>query len=527
MTSSDTHHPDHPLAESLQQQLGHDAHLVSLPERRPGRAVARARTRRRNRRSVLVAGAVVLLGAAAALPALRSQGSSDTEGDVATQGGILLPTGPLDLEWQRYQGGPDQRWDSFQDDDRGVIYTLATAPGIAADDDGTTTRALYRLGDDGSWQPVVLEGDTAPTAVDAAASDGLLYAVSTGPGAGSGDGDGVVRLSSSDDGGTTWTNEDLPSVAPPSTTVDWDRQQTLVVESHGSTTLALVTTTFTLATPEELFPELTALDDGGSGRGDLSIKIVEDGLAVVRPEGTGVDEDEDSGPEIVDQTGEDHVLRTVPWSELGVDGAEALMPPSQVLRSGDDGWQPLESPGASYANLTVAGGRFVLFGSPTGATPGPAVRSSEDGTSWDEVNVPAPGRIVGVNDVLVDVPDDFTGGIHASPDGGRTWQPVDLATTAGIAADSEVVAVSGGPLGLALITTDWTESQLVVSGDLVDWTATPLAEVTGIDAGATSTAVFVGADRIVVRVTPVSDGGDSLPPPETITAIAVPAAAAD
>jgi hypothetical protein len=518
MTSSDTHHPDRPLAELLQQQLGHDAHLVALPERQPHRAVARAQARRRNRRSVLVAGAVVLLGTAAVLPALRNQGSSGTEGDVATEGSFLLPTGPLDLEWQRYQGGPGQRWDSFQDD-QGVIYTLATAPGIAADDDGNTTRALYRLGDDGSWQPVVLDGDTAPTALDAAASDGLLYAVGTGPGSNDA---AVVRLSSSEDGGTTWTNEDLPNLAPPNTTLDWDRQQTLAVEAHGSTTLALVTTTFSLATPEELFPELTELDDGGSGRGDLSMKIVDDGLALVRPEGTVVDEDEDSGPVIVDPTGEDQVLRTIPWSELGVDGPEALTPPSQVLRSGNGGWEPLEGPGASYANLTVAGGRFVLFGSPTGATPGPAVRSSQDGTSWDEVDVPAPGRIVGVNDVLVDVPDDFTGDIHASADGGRSWQPVDLTTTAGIAADSEVVAVSGGPLGLALITTNWTESQLVVSGDLLDWTATPLPEVTGIDGSAT-TAVFVGADRIVVRATPSSDGGDSLPPPETITAVAVPA----
>jgi hypothetical protein len=509
------------IAELLRERLRADARLVDLPERRPERAADRARARRRHRRAGLVGGAVVLLAAATAVPVLRGSGS--TEGDVATTGEMFVRTGPLTLDWQRHAGGPGASREVFQGDD-GVIYALSTAPGGGASSEDRT-KTLYRLGDDGTWQPVVLDGDpgTAPDAIDVSSAGGLLYAVSTAPVAGD---SSVARLSTSGDGGVTWSTEDLPAVAPPSDQVAWDEYHSMAVESRGATTLALVTTSFEVADPEEIFPEMA------SSESYVAVPR-EEGLVLVRYYGLTTAPDEDSARSVQAdgdpsgaEEGAEEEVRTVPWSQIGVNGLAALHPPSRVFRAGDDGWEPLDSPGGNVIDLVVAGGRFVALSSSMGYRDdgaGSSARASADGSSWTDVALPATGRVVGVNDVLVDVPDDFTGVVQASTDGGVTWQPVDLTTAAGIEPGRVLTSVSGGPLGLALVTSepDGTDQTLTVTGDLVDWTTTPLREVTGIDEPV-GESVFVGADRIVVRATPYGDLDEATPPPETVTAVATP-----
>ena len=59
--------------------------------------------------------------------------------------------------------------------------------------------------------------------------------------------------------------------------------------------------------------------------------------------------------------------------------------------------------------------------------------------------------------------------------------------------------VATGPLGLAAVVfgENGPPTSLLVTGDLVDWTVTPLADVVGVDDVSTAN-VFVGEDRIVV-----------------------------
>ena len=216
------------------------------------------------------------------------------------------------------------------------------------------------------------------------------------------------------------------------------------------------------------------------------------------------------------------VVELVPWADLGVAGIEALGTQHQVFQHTGDGWEPVESTGLpaelGNADLTVAGGRFVVSGySMLGG--GTSAYSSADGASWAPVTAPT-AQVVGVGSALVALPNELSVA-HVSPDGGATWSEVDLAA-AGVTPGSFAADLDAGPLGLALVTAPVNGgpgAQLVVSGDLVDWTVTPLAEAIGT-ADILGTDLVVGADRVVITAsTPAAEVGA---PPGSVTAVGTP-----
>jgi hypothetical protein len=479
--------------------------------------------------------AVATAAAVAAPPLLRD--TDDASVISSASGSDLIPTGPLDLDWQVAEGGLSDLRSTFQDDE-GAVFALSTGPGVRYEDhpEGDYPRALYRLGEDGTWQPLPLDGER-PRASDVSGTGGLLYAISTGPASG---GDGVVaRLSTSEDGGQTWTSEDITPVDPPSAAVEWRRSSTMAVESNASTTVALVTTSF-YPDQEELFPELAAEDHAGEY---LGVEYRDEGLVLVRyselgPEpGAGtdatvpptelVDAEAASDGRVLSSDairGED--LRTIPWSDVGVDGPQAMAPQHQLFRRTGDAWELLPTAatgfeGLEWFELGVAGDRIVATGWAPGAEQSaPTVLTSSDGMSWSAVSAPAEGRVVGVGPALVNVP--WSGAvIHVSGDAGATWSEVDLAG-AGVDPGSVILEADGGPLGLALVLgreEDSTARQLAVTGDLADWTVTPLADIVGSD-GRMFAAPFVGEDRIVVVASLPSD--DPSLPTVTKTAVGTP-----
>jgi hypothetical protein len=547
------------IEQKLRHQLQRDAAAVQLPARDPERAARRSHARGRHRRLAAAGVAVATAAAVAAPPLLRDTDDPSVSISPASEAG-LLPTGPLDLDWQVAEGGLSglsrSVGSSMFQDDQGVVFALSTGPGVRYEDhpEGDYPRALYRLSEDGTWEPVLLDGER-PRASDVSEAGGLLYAVSTGPASG---GDGVVaRLSTSEDGGQTWTSEDVTPVDPPSTTVAWDRASTMAIESNAATTLALVTTSF-YPDQAELFPELAA-DDQAVGY--LGVEYRDEGLVLVRypmeevrsipgnetftappptaPPSAGTDtappptappsagsvagDEVDSTGKVPEVQGED--VRTISWSDLGVDGPEAVAPRHQLFRQTGDAWEPLPIAGGGFEDLEwldlgVAGERFVALGwASHGGETTPTVLTSSDGTSWSPVSVPADGRVVGVGPALVNVPWSGTV-IHVSGDAGATWSEVDL-TGAGAAQGSAILGADGGPLGLALVLgrEDSTARELAVTGDLADWTVTPLADIVGSDAGLLAVP-FVGEDRIVVVASQPSD--DPSQPTATKTAVGTP-----
>lgn len=553
------------LEDTLRDQLRRQAADLPLPDREPGRAVRRAAARRRNRR--VAAGATVALAllAVGVVPQLADGddgGGDPVTASVADAEGAGLPlTGPLTFDWRSAADGLSHVTSSFQADD-GTVYALSTGPGARYEDhpDGNHPLALYRLDGDGTWQPVLLDGDR-PRAVDATSAGGLLYAISTAP-----DGEGGYGpvLSSSADGGDTWSTDDIGAVAPPSDAVPWLKSSTMAIESDGQTTLAVVSTSFR-PNQEEVFPQLkepgayTRLQavpqaDGfalvesppamaptamaptaaGSDMAAAASAAEAERRAVIAgtPSTTAVDATDPpttTGPAGARDTSDvpalpgGTVVELVPWADLGVSGIEALGAQHQVFRHTGEAWAPVEPTGLPVdvfgLDLTVSGGRFVAAGhSLLGG--GTTAYTSADGASWAPVSAPE-AQVIGVGSALVSLPYDGTVA-HVSPDGGATWSEIDLAAF-GVRPGSLVAGVDAGPLGLALLVAPvgtGSSAQLVVSGDLVDWTVTPIEDVVG-RADLLGTTVVVGADRIVITAT-TGTGDTPGTIPSSVTAVGTP-----
>lgn len=545
--------------DTLRDELRREAAAVSLPGREPDAAVSRAHRRRNRHRASAAVAAVTVVAVAAAVTVPRVAGDEDGGVDVINPASTgLSPTGPLDLEWRSLDGGLYDMRAAFPDES-GVLYALSTGPGARTDDypDQDVPRALYTMGEDGTWQPTPLEGDR-PDAVDMAGAGGLLYAVSTGPAApatGADDGS-AARLSTSSDGGDTWANHEVPMPEAPSEAVEWTGTSSVAVESAGSTTLAAVTTMWS-PDLEALFPEVPW---DSPDQGNFMVEQREEGLVLLRftagpdgpdattPAGSSAPttvpaaggEDPEAPAEVRRQVAEEaeaaafeaasgtgealdpEVVRTIPWSDLGVGGLGDVDLHHQLLRHTGGGWEPVETTGLdgfSSFVLGVAGDRFVATGwGREGETSTTLV--SADGAAWTPIEG-VTGQVIGVGPALVDIPWESTT-IRVSGDAGATWNEVDLSDVAGIDEDSLLMSADGGPMGLALIATgpDGEARDLIVSGDLMDWTVTPVADVIQPGDEPVYVQPLVGEDRIVVNATMGVAGDDQ--PPLSRTAIGTP-----
>ncbi|HKE72261.1 MAG TPA: hypothetical protein VKB57_01525 [Acidimicrobiales bacterium] len=521
--------------DTLRDRLEHDAASVPLPPRTPARAAARARVRHRNRLVVTGVVAVLAVGTAVAVPTLLAQGEGRTPSAEVPATQPTLPPGPLDLSWRKPTSGGIMYAGAQVQSGSGTVYAISTAPGFHYGDPMSGTRwpiALYRLGDDGRWQPTDL-GGRRPYADNLAAAGDTLYAVSTAPGT------HTLRVGASRDGGDTWTSDELPPAAFPTGSHDLTRQSYGTVAAKGDQVLAMVVTRF--------YPDEDAIFPEKKGHPDYIVQRTPEGLALVKvdvfravpgpgggkaavlapgtatagaPTTTVPASPTTSQPRTAPSfpTKKAETIRTVPWSDLGLHGLEDLGPKAEIFERTGDGWERVEAEPADFGGqgeaLSVAGDRFVVTGI-YGLSEGAFV--SQDGRQWNRIPVATGDKVVGTGPGLVRYPQAGTK-VQVSTDGGTTWTAVDLGAE-GAEPNLQVISASGGPLGVALLLGDAQEHprQLVVSADLASWTVGDVAQAVGAGSYVKGWT-FVGADRIVVGAERAPGGNDA----ETVTAVGTP-----
>jgi hypothetical protein len=519
--------------ELLRDRLERDAASVALPPREPGRAVARARARRRHRRVAVGVAAVSALGLAS-IPLVAGRGD-DASVTTPGSGGLPPTTGPLDLDWRDAPGGLTLPRSTLQTQD-GSVYALSSGPGVH--DIAEPAMSAYRLAGDGTWQPLALPGDR-PRASTLAEAGGLLYAISTSPVAGGAS--PLPHVGVSPDGGRSWSDAPLPVTPAQVPVPGYRRVTTATLASKGTTTLALVNTTFE---PDigvyfpwtRTAPERYRLDQRDEG---LVLTWLRDryanGLPPNRPSpaeaaatGTpGPYATVPPGPQPTDAQDDDDTddVAIVPWSELGQSGKPEVGVSHELFVRSGDGWQKraadlsgLDDPDNFYdAQLSAVGDRFVIQGR-NQRVMGSTTRflaSDDDGAHWSAVQSPD-GAIFAAGTALVSAGDAT---LHVSTDAGGSWTDVDLAEV-GAAPGTRIGPGSvGGPLGAALILEDDRNGpvQVAVSGDLSTWVVRPLTDIVGPGTYVSAWA-FVGADRIVVGAEHSPGGRGS----GSVTAVGIP-----
>jgi hypothetical protein len=518
--------------ELLRDRLERDAASVALPAREPGRAVTRARARRRHRRVAVGVAAVSALGLAS-IPLVAGRGD-DASVTTPGSGGLPPTTGPLDLDWRDAPGGLTMPRSTFQTQD-GSVYALSSGPGVH--DIAEPAMSAYRLAGDGTWQPLALPGDR-PRASTLAEADGLLYAISTSPVAGGAS--PLPHVGVSPDGGRSWSDAPLPLSMLTQPAPGYERVTTATLASVGTTTLALVDTTFEpdigvffpwAATAPERY-RLEQRDEG------LVLTWLRDRYATGLPHRPPPAEAAAAGPEgpyatvppgpqPSDAQDDDDTddIAIVPWSELNQPGRPEIGVSHELFVRSGDGWQKrdadlsgLDDPdNFSDAQISAVGDRFVIQGR-NQRVMGSTTRflaSDDDGTDWSAVRSPD-GAIFAAGTALVSVREAT---LDVSTDAGGSWTDVDLAE-AGAAPGTRIGPGSaGGPLGAALILEDDRNRpvQVAVSSDLSTWVVRPLTDIVGPGTYESAWA-FVGADRIVVGAEHAPGGRGS----ESITAVGTP-----
>lgn len=516
------------IEQRMRTALRQGADRLQLPE--PGPTAARDRARRRVRRRQAGAGGaaaiVVVVGAITAsqyLPTHKVEFDSAAGAGGGAAGAVLD-----DLDWRDADGVVGDAKEVVQTAD-GVYFALSTAPGARREDhpDGAVPQALYRSTDGLSWEVADLGED--PWVADLGARGGVLYAVSTAPAT---QGDDTGQIGVSTDGGTTWMQADLPSTA---TAPDADVALQGPFARAGiavgeSAMLAVTSSTYRIA-GEDVF-------SADELHGDRAVLTTAAGMELLDascgestvPAVAGAPPQEAGAPEAVPspRAEADHVepspctredaepLRTVPWSELGLDSAADLRV-DELFRSEDgEHWEAIDAgalAGRDVVDLTAGPQGFLAVTRSHGAD-GSSVGllRSADGTAWEEVlGMGAVSALGFVGERIVGTTTSGHGTVEAvaSGDGGATWTRTDLTELVdpdGTGVVIAVVAQDAGALGAAVVTAAYREEPsqpgaaqltLLTSADGVRWSVTPLADI--VDGEPSSVAwVAVGEDSIVL-----------------------------
>ena len=480
----------------------------------PGPEDARRRAFRRKRRAqsgVLVLSVAALAGGSLAVVETRSPGHTPPRVN-AQPTGQAAPT--PDLAWKTVDGTVSYDRGHFTTSD-GVTYALSTAPGAKPSPNGDDPQELYATHDGVTWTHVSLGAD--PWVADLTASNGVLYALGTGPGAQ----DAMTyKLSTSSDGGAQWDGSSLPiDFSKPASSIPLQLTTSAHVARSGNTTVVVANGAYN--------PDFSSVPDLATA----PLRMTTTGVAALDYSGCKTEG-------AIATTGrtscEPKVGATHPWSEFGITDPAALQQLQVLVRDDGGDWKIVHlpsSPDTFVHDLTATTNGFVLVESvPSNGQSVERLLSSTDGQTW--VPLPSAGADVETvaisGDRIIGV-DPQTSAISVSNDAGATW--VTTPNVAGLVPGDGSIQAYGttadvGPLGYAVVvntgrevaggaTADPTKTPatlsptatvtdrhqyLLYSVDGTSWKVTDLA-TDGAPANGTVSTTSVGADHIDITYT--------------------------
>jgi hypothetical protein len=440
--------------DRISRYLTDRAATIELPPSSPETVVGRATRRRRTRRRAAAAVVALAVGASAALVTQRGRG--EPAADVATEPAVVQ-VAPSAFDWSVVEAtsGISQFHAGTAFTDDGAIYTLSTAPGVVDQEALSAPRTLYRSADGTDWSPLALPGDFWPASL--AGAGGRLYAVGTSPEGGA----VTYQVARSEDGGGTWSLDDVPTSYPdlkarhPGEVFVEDP----VIAAHGDTMV--------VATSVAGSPDFTTRVPGGMPREAYVRTINDEGIVVshvcnaiegmdgtypaptttVPPAAGSADPTGDAAREAEEAARaleaegvaptdtapcepDPEVDRAYTWAELGV----------------DDELRDLTLRGRTSVHVSRDGGEFTQVDVGGGSTPGGfQIVATDDGFVGFVLRVPRP-------ETVEDIPDYVTEVLRSSD--GLTWESAGelpgSVSTAGLVDGRPAVALAGADASLTI-----------------------------------------------------------------------------
>ena len=481
------------------QYLSARAISIELPPASIASVMDRAARRHRHRRAAVSACAAVAV-LTGALSVANLDGAPSTQDIVSRQAGPVLVESSL--AWSAVTPKSALSWaNSTVLGPSNALYSLSTAPGAVADEDGPVPATLYRSADGIEWMPTPLPDNLNPSSL--AASDHLLYAIGTAPAGGN---LRAVQLASTSAAGAPWSRVTLPiNVATLESRygvrIGLNR---LTVASNGPRVVAGVR----LQVNEGLERVLPAGADNGG------YSLTETGIDVY-----SLPTFSDKDAPVARKMAAPELAASYTWEQLGIDATlrSLILGETHVFVS-DDGTtfvearlpEPIRLLGAL---LSTADG-FTVVGATSAGESAIESWSSADGHAWmADGGVATPGYPLASGTrrgrAIVVV-----GGQHQAGDQVATvkvqqsngiWNELrvtDLMRRYGVEGEMYASSAGVGPLGAAVVVSQYggdekTHSYLVTTTDGIEASVIDLAPLVG-DGHAGD--VRVTADAITVTV---------------------------
>ncbi|MDQ2651278.1 MAG: glycoside hydrolase [Actinomycetota bacterium] len=490
-------------------------------------AVTKRGNRRRNQKRGGVLAAVAVLGVLGTSLVLTDD---DPQQSVESQ--FASAVVPTDLDWTVVQAAADRglAYGAAVSLEDGTLYALSTAPGPSKANSLYTEQRLYRSTDGTEWEEADLPNGIKLSTLYGAGD--TLYAVGTAPAGGDAR---KLSLASTDDGGATWNELELPddvsrleqqfpgmiSISQPSVAAQDATHQVATV---------VVSTVLTPSLYRDDIPE-----DGGWEQ-------TPDGLKVYKPlppcseagmpvSANPTDEEAEEYRAAMQADGacraedkEPEVLGVYTWDELGMPAElRQYIGGKAFTYATEDGqsFQRVELPGDVRgwgASVLAAPDGYRLFLSENTITSATTtVLRSEDGLTW------TPGGsfggsfssagMLGDRPAVAVWPFDGPGEVRVELADG-TWSVIDVLSAIDVPAghDAWLSEAAFGPLGLAATVNSFPrdgetgqQAYLVHSKDGTTLSVLDLADHFGNQTGYTI-GLAVNADAITVRAVHGADG---------------------
>lgn len=494
------------LEQELRDVLHRDAAVLTPVA--PGPDDARQRAFRRKRRmqsGVVMLSAVALAGATLAV--VESRPSGDTA-QVQSQ-----PSAPgADLAWRTVAGTVSMGAPRFTSAD-GVTYALSTAPGSTTTADAPP-QELYATRDGVTWTHASL--GAKPWVAGLAESNGVLYAVGTGPGAQAGSVD--YKLSTSSDGGSQWDDTAVPVEFTKLSAGVKATSSVRTLVARGAHSTVVIANQSYYVNVASVLGQTTNYNETATG-----VQILDMGNCKLdkRAAQAAANPAEKPGKAPVACTPK--VASTRPWSDFGVTDPSTLHQERALVRPDGGTWQPVTVPVGADSTLlgvTATSHGFLMSEQGSGAPTNVAVvklLSSTDGRTWSPLAsaVPRFDQVAISGDRIVGT-DSATNSLYVSSDAGATWIPSqNLAglLAAGARIQPDGVSADAGPLGFAaLVRVDGANhsvhSFLINSSDGATWKVSDLNALGMPTDASTYGGVTVGADHLDVSYS-VPNGTDA------------------